>query len=141
MLQFIWRTGRKVDADRGLRNTALFIPRARYITQKSVAWWGPYLQLNAGATQLRRNSEAVGSLGYNSVTDLTCPGIQPQTSRTNGDVSNHYGKRPVAQKIILFYYNIIIAKIRVSSKTSFDIMSLIRLNFGFMKQDLDLKMN
>ena len=43
---------------------------------------GPSPRLSAGATQLRRNVATVSSRWQHCV-DLTGPGIEPQTSRTN----------------------------------------------------------
>ena len=51
----------------------------RRITPKCAAWRDPSPRLSAGATQLRKNVETVQAVGA----DLTCPGIEPQTSRTN----------------------------------------------------------
>ena len=44
--------------------------------------WGPYPRLSAWATQVRRNVATVASR-WRHCTDLTGPGIEPQTFRTD----------------------------------------------------------
>ena len=47
-------------------------------------WRGPFLRLSAWATQLRRNVATVASR-WRHCADLTCPGIETQTSRTDSE--------------------------------------------------------
>ena len=47
-------------------------------------WRGPSPRRSARSTQFRRNVAAVASLG-GTVSNLTGPGIEPQTSLTDSD--------------------------------------------------------
>ena len=53
-----------------------------YYAEACNEWRGPSPRLSAWATQLRRNVATVASRWLHCV-DLTGPGIEPQTSRTN----------------------------------------------------------
>ena len=75
-----------------LRKNAAFLPNQKikiksslyspYYAETCNEWWGPSPRLSAWATQLRRNIATVASHWRHCV-DLTGPGIEPQTSRTD----------------------------------------------------------
>ena len=54
---------------------------SRYYAEACNEWRGPSPRLSAWATQLRRNVATVAS-PWRHCADLTGPGIEPQTSRT-----------------------------------------------------------
>ena len=70
---------------------------------------GPSPRLSAWATQLRRNVAAVASRWRHCV-DLTAPGIEPQTSRTDSvrlATELTAGAKPSSIKKSQLYYNLI----------------------------------
>ena len=67
-----------VDSQAAILKPSLY---SRYYAEACNEWRGPSPRLSARATQLRRNVAMVASR-WRHCTDLTGPGIEPQTSRT-----------------------------------------------------------
>ena len=62
---------------------------SRYYTETYNEWQDPSPRLSVWTTQKRQRWRAVGD----TVCDLTGPGVEPPTSRSDSDVSNHYFHR------------------------------------------------
>ena len=68
--------------------------KIRYYAEARNEWLGPSPQLSVWAKQLRRKVATVASRRRHRA-DLTYPGIEPQTSRTDSVRAKQLSQRPV----------------------------------------------